>query len=466
MKSKFFQATAACFSVLMAHSGFAAYNAEIVPAESQWMINLDLNSLRTSALGEMLIEMIPAIELTPENDSLRPDYQKILATIGTVTAFGTDLSGQPENIDGALVVQGTKDLRTIVEGFVAQMTLTHPDDITELKDLPFEAYLVQGGVIVAFPPEPILVVSKSREQLSNALAVFRKKAPSMVTAKSPLMALLPKGDAFYVASASVVPSVETLQSRDGPEARILQMAKAGSVALGESGELTTAYVLLDSDSNETAKKLVKIVDGVIAMFSLAEASDERLSEFVNSASVSQDKNAVKVELSYPTARIIEMIENIRDEVQSQHTWQSPAPQPFNPPGAVLATWVADQQLADDGFGAGNFVTKTINDVQLQPGTTLILSGQRNDGENVRFDYLEITPSDGSGQPVRFEAEFMRLSSYHIEGVPHASGGELIHIQGNQGNARMKFTGAAGIYQLDVRYLDETDGASTFAVSVE
>jgi hypothetical protein len=199
------------------------------------------------------------------------------------------------------------------------------------------------------------------------------------------------------------------------------------------------------------------------MFSLAEASDERLTEFVNSANVSQDKNAVKVELSYPTARIVEMIENIRTSNYSQPDHHQG---PYTPPGTVLATWVADQQLADNGVGEGNFVTKTIKDVQLQPGTTVILSGRRNDGENVRFDYLEITPSNGSAQPARFEAEFMRLSNYHIEGVPHASGGELIHIQGNQGNARMKFAGAAGTYKVDVRYVDETDGASTFALSIE
>jgi hypothetical protein len=451
----------------MAPSGFAAYNADIVPAESQWMINLDLNTLRSSALGEMLIEMIPEFELTPENDPVRPNFQKILETIGTVTAYGSDLSGEPESIDGALVVQGTTDLRKIVEGLVAQMTVTHPEQITELTGLPFEAYKMEGGVIVAFPEEPIVVVSKSQDQLTKALAVYRRKAPSMATEKSPLMALLPKGEAFYVAAASVVPSVENLTSGDGPDARILRMAKAASVALGESGDLTTARVQLDADSNATAEKLVKIVDGVIAMASLAETSDQRLSQFVNSASVTQEKNAVKVELSYPTARIVEMIENIRNEAQSQPAWNQHQhqPEPFNPPGTVLATWVADQQLADDGIGAGNFVTKTVGNVQLETGTTLALSGRRDSGENVRFDYLEITPADGSGKPVRYEAEFMRLSGYQIERVSHASGGELIRIQGDQGDARMRFMGAPGVYSLAVRYLDETDGASTFAVSI-
>lgn len=469
MKPTYFTTTAACLSLLLAPGGFAAYNADIVPAESQWMINLDLNTLRSSELGGMLIEMIPSFEFTAEDDPLRPDYQKILATIGTITAFGSDFSGQPENIDGALVVQGTQDLRKIVEGLVAQLTLTHPDQVTELTNLPFEAYRVEGGVIVAFPKEPIVVVSKSTGQLSNALAVYRKQAPSMATAKSPLMMLLPEGDAFYVAAASVVPSVEGLTSGDGPETRILRMATAGSVALGENGDLTSAHVRLDAESNATAEKLVKIVDGVIAMFSLAEATDERLSDFVNSANVTREKSAVKVELSYPTARIVEMIENIRDEAQSQHNWQQHQQrghqEPFNPPGTVLATWVADQQLADDGVGAGNFVTETVADVQLETGATIVLSGRRGDGENVRFDYIEIGPVDGSASPVRYEAEFMRLANYHIEGVPHASGGEVIHVQGNSGNARMRFVGETGTYSIDVRYVDETDGASTFALSV-
>jgi hypothetical protein len=403
------------------------------------------------------------MELTNEKDPVRPNIRKIMETVGTATAFGTDLSGKPEAIDGALVLQGTADLRKIAEGFVAQTSLTKPEDAVQITDLPFDAYVLSGEVYVGFPTEPIVLVSKSRSQLVKALDVFRGKAPSLKNGKTNIGAMLPKGGKFFLMGASIVPSDQQLFEGNGPEARILQMAKSGSVAVGEEGELAVARVQLVSATDEVATKLVKIVEGITAMLSLAETDDERLKDFVNALKVQRAGNEVTLGFSYPTERILKMVDDLQ-QAKADHTHPKPdSPEALSVEGEIISQWTADRQLSGDTPSASNLTTRKTDAISLMPGSTVVLTGQRQEGEHARWDYVELTPVAG-GAPQRFEAEYMRLAGYSIETSRGASGGEVIRTDGN-GTARFRFNGAAGNYEVTIGYVDENDGRASFAFSV-
>lgn len=458
---------AICTTLLSWTSGHAAFDPTIVPADSQWLVYLNFNTLRESELGRQMVEMIPVAEMTQGDDAIRPNIPKIFETVGSITAFGRDFPRNPQSANGALILQGTPDLRTIVEGLMAQLTVMHPEGVAEVADLPFEAYSIQGGnaavgaqVMVALPPEPIVVVSKSREQLLNALEVFRENAPSMRTERSALAALIPQTGAYYMIAASNVPS-STMFPANAPQSRILQMAKSAAIAVGEEADRVVARLQLDASTDDLAVKLEKIVDGVIAMASLAETNDQRLNEFIQSFDSTREGRTIRIELSYPTARIMEMIQTVTTPPPPT---PSAAAQTLSPPGSELDRWVADQNPGDLGAGPTGFLTHTIENVRLQPGTLIVLSSIRGDGENGRFDYVDVVPAGGE-QPVRLEAEYMRLNNYRVESVSHASGGEVIIIEGSPSDARTQWSGGAGDYTLQVRYVDENDGASTFAVSL-
>jgi hypothetical protein len=427
-----------------------------VPADAQWVVHADLAALRDTALGQKLIERLPGFSVPAAGESIRPNFAKVMETVGSATAFGTDLTGKPEAIDGALVLQGTADLRKIAEGLIAQMSLAKPEDAVELKDLPFEGYVVSKELFVAFPAEPIVLVSKSRAQLVKAYDVFRGRAPSLAKQTTPLTALLPKDGQYYLVAATMVPSAQQLFSGTGPEARILQMAQSGSLAIGERGDLAAARVQLVASSSEVATKLTKILEGITAMLSLAESSDQRLTEFVNALKVSRSENTVSLAFAYPTERILQLIET------PQRTASS-SPASVEVEGQVVAQWTANQELGGDAPTGHNFATHAVDTVPLTPGATIILTGQRERGEHARWDYIELRPVGGSGAPQRFEAEFMRLQGYDIERMSSASGGEIIKANG-AGTARLRFTGSAGNYQLTARYVDETDGTATMTIS--
>ena len=94
------------------------------------------------------------------------------------------------------------------------------------------------------------------------------------------------------------------------------------------------------------------------------------------------------------------------------------------------------------------------------------AGKRDRGEHARIDYVEIQSSDRTRPPLKFEAEYLKLSGYNVEKASAASGGKIIRVESGVGVAELQFPGAAGDYTLNVRYLDENDGKSTFTVRVE
>jgi hypothetical protein len=463
MKSLLFRLVVPSLVLLAPVLSHADFNPAIVPADSQWLLHADLGVLRGTAIGQRLLEKLPEINLTEGNDPVRPNLRKIMETVGSATAFGTDLSGKPEALDGALVLQGTPELRKIVEGYIAQASLSEPASAVEIKDVGFEAYSISNEVFVGLPSEPIVLVSKSKSQLMKTLEVYRGKSPSLAMRKSVLSNLIPKEGKYFLMGASVVPSEQQIFDGNGPQARILQMAKSASVAIGEEGERATGRLQLVSSSPELATKLVKIVEGVTAMLSLAETDDQRLKEFADALSVQRSENQVTVGFSYPTARLFQMMDDMQRAKETHAHAPARSEEPPAVEGEVVMQWTARQQLGGDAPGKSNFAQQKIPAFALAPGATILLTGRREGGEHARWDYLELTPA-GGGAPQRFEAEYMRLHDYEIETSSQASGGEVIKTNG-EGAARFRFTGAAGNYTATVGYVDEDDGASPFVVSV-
>src|SRR4051812_26008588 len=133
-----------CLSLLFLAPARAAFNPHIVAADAQWVVYADLNGLRSSALGRELIASVQAQmpSFPPTAAGIEVDFQKLLATIGNVTAYGTNFSPKANLIDGALLIEGTGDLRKIAEGWLAQESLTPSNKIAETKDMPFPGYLI------------------------------------------------------------------------------------------------------------------------------------------------------------------------------------------------------------------------------------------------------------------------------------------------------------------------------------
>lgn len=456
----------------LAPAAQAEFNPAKVPADSKWVVYADFNALRETDMGQQLIAMVPVGDALPEGSPIQPNFAKILSAIGSITGFGS-LALTPDNADvtGALVIEGTGELRKIAEGLIAHATVSSPETVVELTDLPIEAYQMHGEIVIGFPEEPIMLVGRSPEKLIEALNLYRGRGASLASGKHPLSSLLPGSDVpYYIYAASVVPS-EALGAGDNtPQARVLQMTQSASITLGESDQNLVARATLESKDKALAEKLVKILNGLTAMLSLAESSDQDLTAFINSVRIRRQDQRVSLQMAYPTERLAAMVKTqVEEKMQPAAPSRSegaatPAAPELEVKGEVLARWTADAMLGGDTPNPDNISLFTSEPVELSAGSILVVTGARHDGEHARVDYLDLIPV-GGGDPVRYEAEFMRLGNYSIEGFRDASGGELIRVNQGRGEAQLRFHGPAGAYRVRVAYVDETDGQAPFALSV-
>ena len=451
----------AAVAFLPATISYAVLDPKLVSADARWLVHVDLNQLRESDLGRELLALVEKHHPSKADSPVSLDFQKVLATIGRATAYGANFAHDPALIDGTLVVEGTDDLRKIAEGYIAQSMLSTPDQVTELKDLPFEAYSVGGDLFVGFPQEPIIIVSKLKPQLARAHELYRGSGTSMArAASSPLRDLVPTSREAFLVAASVVPG-EAIGDEGGPQTRLIKLAQSASLSLGEKDQQTFAAIKLIANSTDTADKLQKIVQGLTAMASLAHSENKDVEQFMKSVVVDRENLAVRLNMSYPSQGLAEMVSTLQQKKHQKHEDAQPTAA-----GKIVAEWRADQDLGSNQPSEKIFTVRAITKVALSPGAIIRFSGNPEAGEHARLDYVEIAAAAGNSPALRFEAEYMKLSHYEVEKVSVASGGKVIKTQGQTGVAELQFPGVAGDYDLNVHYLDETDGKSTFTVRVE
>src|SRR5205085_371316 len=105
-------------------------NPAIVSSDATWLIHADFNALRDSTLGKEIVSLVETNASLPiAGTKIGINAPKVLATIGSLTAYGANLSSDPKQIDGTLVVQGTADLRKILESVLIQANLANPEEV-------------------------------------------------------------------------------------------------------------------------------------------------------------------------------------------------------------------------------------------------------------------------------------------------------------------------------------------------
>ncbi|MFA7429217.1 MAG: right-handed parallel beta-helix repeat-containing protein [Rhodospirillaceae bacterium] len=146
---------------------------------------------------------------------------------------------------------------------------------------------------------------------------------------------------------------------------------------------------------------------------------------------------------------------------------------------IVDNWTWDGTFGGANPSAAALTTHTISGVTLSGGETLTLSGLRNVGEWVRVDSVELVAVKLTEEPVEepaagllIEAEaFTGLagSTFAVESNAAASGGSVIRLPSgtNEGEVSTVLPDSvkAGVYDIVVRYFDETDGLASTSLRV-
>jgi hypothetical protein len=440
------------------------FNPGVVSGDARWVIYADLNALRESPIGKQLVTAAGNFQVPTENVQLRLNAPKILATIGSITAYGANFTKDAKQVDGSLIIQGTPELRKIAEALLIEANLAHPEAVAEIKELGYSAYSISSPehpagprVIVAFPPEPIVLVSKSAEHLRRARELFQGQGKSLAQSPdSPLNALTGEAGHSTLFAASVVPS-EQLFPDNAPQARLLHMATSGSIALGDQEGKTFAHAQLIASSNEMADKLQKILQGMAAMLALGESSDQQLNDFLNSAVVARQDNTVTLKLAYSSERLAVMIQHMIESAPA-HRARSRGPAM----GQVAATWtIAPAPATGDADGEQVPVPALKGpNATLTNGAAITVAIESTDPRAwTHFQRLRITPAEvAAGEiaaPLVFSRKFMtevrlpsprRAEPSGTEAPPGASRIRLLTRQ-----FQFYFPGETGTYTLEANF---------------
>lgn len=460
-------------AVLAGPRASADLNPALVSSDARWVVYADLDGLRRSAVGRELIAHLQKqgqhVVALP-GATLTLDMPKVLATIGSITAYGANFSKDPKQLDGTLVVEGTPDLRKILEAMLLEVQVGNPAAVTDIKGLGYSAYALNPPakapaddghrVVVAFPPEGLVIVTQSADRVRRARELADGGGNSLAQAPdSELGALVANAANATVFAASVVPPASFFPTQ-GPHTRILEMTRSVSVALGDDGSKTFAHIQLVAANDDSADKLVKILQGMTAMLSLTQSDDQKLTDFINSARTDRDGDRVSFQLAYDSAQLAAMVRQLTEGAQQSQGpgMMAPGPQPQFEKilGQRVAAWEAEAPgPGASGAPAGSW--QEVSGVALTNGAEVTLQvAAMGTGEGGHFDEVQVKPSAGPGEPLTFSRRMM--TPVRHPGLPGAMGGYRL--------LRFAFPGEDGTYTLRVRFHPPAEGKVHYALWVK
>ena len=464
MKNLFLRTALLGLSLIFTREVRGEFNPALVAGDSRWVVYADLNTLRESPIGKQLVAATSKFQLDANSAPVHLNLPRLLATVGNITAYGANFSKDAKQVDGTLVIQGTPELRKIAEALLIEGNLANPQAVTEVKDMGYPAYALSEPdnknqdaphVIVAFPSEPIVLVSKSADHLRRARELFLGRGQSLAqNPSSPLNGLMGEVGHSTLFAATLVPS-EQLFPANAPQARILHMATSVSIALGDEGGKTFAHAQLRASSDDMADKLQKILQGMTAMLSLAESSDQQLNEFLNSAVVARQYDTVTLKLAYSSDRLAAMLQHMMETAPARRPGSGPSI------GTVAGSWTIPVAAAGDDQPAASPVLKS-GTAKLTNGSAITIAVESTDprawSHLVRVRIIPAGDAAGSDAPAPLVFSRKFMTELHRPIARKANGATTREFQ-------FYFPGESGSYTFDVNFTPAEKGDVKLSVGV-
>ncbi|HTG43351.1 MAG TPA: hypothetical protein VK633_02345 [Verrucomicrobiae bacterium] len=304
-----------------------------VATTAKWLVHLDIDALRSSALGNYLITDLlnPALEDMDELKNLNLSMN--ISNISSVTAYGPAFE---KNADGVLLVSTSanvkKDLDTVAGMFLLSAGTNSPFVLIENKPLPL--YSFYKSVYFA-PIGDTLIVAKSKDQIERAHDVLRGKAESLAKMSSFQEFPATQNGFFFLAMAEGFNGNAAMP----PQAQILKETQGGRLAVGERGKNLFVNLVFQGKDDLATTKIQQVLQGLVALVSLSQ-NDADITQLAGATKIAADGKNVMVSVEYPVTKAIEKIKEEREEKPRPHKKKNkkerkhkvePAPEQDSPP---------------------------------------------------------------------------------------------------------------------------------------
>ena len=298
--------TAFCACALIAAT-LTAFSAPLqradVAADPTWVLHVDCDSLRPTAIGQFLLAEMEK----PEAQAKFAAFQTIFSfdprkQLHGLTLYSTGKA--PE--DGVLLVYADFDperLVTMAKAANDYHSTTHRQHVIHnwIDEKKKAKNGVKPRVYAALEGSRVVIFAQQEARVAQALDVLDRAAPNL--AGSTLFPQLGAGG-----STSFIQAVaRKMDIPDAtPNAAILKLAKMARLEIGEAQGQLKATLNLQADDDQVAQQMVSVGQGLLALMKLQKDNPGSV-KLAEALSLKQDGAGVVAALAVPVADAIELM---------------------------------------------------------------------------------------------------------------------------------------------------------------
>jgi len=268
----------------------------IVPADADWIIHLDLEQLLSSRLFNHIIGADGWDEVEKRNATFEKKFRiNLLKDIKSVTVYG---KGHDEE-SAVACISGRFDKDHLLQ--LLGMDEAH-------KEIPYADFTMHnwdGEAFGAFVGDDLAVITKSEDILKQALDVISGKAADITRSDAASLISRAPADSFVTAVARNIPDL--LGDEQDDHSAILKKAESALLHVAERGDDLFLGAEMSVTSPKDAENIEQMLKGLLALVDMYKDDIPAGIKIPEDIKISRTGNNVLVEMSYPTAEAIKLI---------------------------------------------------------------------------------------------------------------------------------------------------------------
>jgi hypothetical protein len=274
-----------------------------VPADPVWVVHLDCDGLRPTAVGQYVLAQMDQ----PEARAKLAAFQTIFnfdprKQLHGLTLYSTGKAPQ----DGVMLVYADFEpdrLITLAKGASDHQSTTYKDHTIHnwVDDKKKAKNGVRPRVYAAIQGDHIVVFGQQELRVAKALDVLDRTAPNLA-GSSTFEQLGAAGSTSFIQAAARKMDVP----ESAPNAALLRLANSARLDVGEANGQLRATLGLQAEDEAVAGQMASVGQGLLALMKLQKDNpgSTRLAEAL---SLKQDGVRVAVSLAMPNADVIELM---------------------------------------------------------------------------------------------------------------------------------------------------------------
>ncbi len=303
---------------------------ESVPAQSKWLLHLDLEKMRTTQVGQFFEKENIGPKLSKAKAGLKQflDFDFEWEKTTSITLFGAGFNPKPD-AEAALLIKTDKKMAAAFESALLKQVekgQAMGGPITQEGKGAMNIYAVNHDVYIAVHQDGRVLLSKSKNALDNAIQVATGKAANMTVSTS-FAGYPERPDNFFLI---VLAEGFSNNAHLPPNAKILQSADGCRAVLNETPGKVGLCLTLKAKSDEACQQMQQVAQGLIALSSLSQTDNKDLLLLTQSASISTNNCMVTVSTELPVTYVLEKLgeaarkEHAHDSAKGNHDTKAEA----------------------------------------------------------------------------------------------------------------------------------------------